>query len=70
MSGKKAFNNTVIQLDVFFDPKIIDPKGNRESGKIMDANYRVIIKNSLLNYFPEVKKRNDPRHDLSYLKSD
>ena len=69
MSGKKAFNNTVIQLDVFFDPKIIDPEGNRESEKIMDANYRVIIKNSLLNYFPEVKKRNDINDAIGLISS-
>ena len=59
LTGKKAFNNTVINLDVFFDPKIIDPNGKRELSEIKEANFRLIIKNSLLNYFPEVKERND-----------
>ena len=42
LTGKKAFNNTVINLDVFFDPKIIDPNGKRELSEIKEAILKLI----------------------------
>ena len=48
-TGKKAFKQTAIKLEIFFDPKIIDPenKGTEETYK--SANYKIVIKNALLN---------------------
>ena len=54
IEGKSAFKSTYIKLNVFFDPSIIDPDGTRDIDEIRFANYRIVLKNSLKNYFPEV----------------
>lgn len=58
-TGKKAFQSTYIEMEVFFDKKIIDPKNTRDTNVIKSANYLSIIKRSLQNYFPDVEKRRD-----------
>ncbi|MAI02765.1 MAG: phosphate ABC transporter, permease protein PstA [Rickettsiales bacterium] len=58
-TGKKAFQSTYIEIEVFFDKKIIDPKNTRDTNVIKSANYLSIIKRSLQNYFPDVEKRRD-----------
>ena len=58
-----------LKLEIFFDPKIIDPenKGTEETYK--SANYKIVIKNALLNYFPSVNKRIDIRDLTNFISS-
>ncbi len=67
--GKKAFVSTQIKLDIFFDSKILDPGNSGKITEIENANYQTLIKASLLNFFPDVKTRNDQRDLLSMISS-
>ena len=53
--GYSAFQQTFIQLDIFFDPAIL----SQES--LTTANYPGVVKQSLRQMFPEVKSRGDKR---------
>lgn len=49
--GYSAFQQTFVQLDVFFDPEILDEQS------LANADYQELVKNSLRVMFPEVKGR-------------
>ena len=68
-TGKKAFKQTAIKLEIFFDPKIIDPENKGTEQTYKSANYKVVIKNALLNYFPSVDKRIDIRNLTNFISS-
>lgn len=55
LNGYKAFYQTSITLDVFFDPAVLDVKDPAS------ANYSALIKQSLRTSFPEVKKRKEKK---------
>lgn len=55
LNGYKAFYQTSITLDVFFDPAVLDVKDPAS------ANYSALIKQSLRASFPEVKKRKEKK---------
>ena len=59
LEGRKAFFNTHIRVNIYFDPSIITPNGNLD--EIKDANFQTLINNSLKEYFPEIKKRKEIR---------
>jgi phosphate transport system permease protein len=61
-SGYKAFQNTFIQIDVFFDP------AEFTNENLATANFPGLIKASLRSMFPEVTSRSDKK-DLYYLVS-
>ena len=54
-NGYTAFQQTFIQLNIFFDPEIL----NREA--LATANYPGLIKKSLRTMFPDAKSRRDKR---------
>ncbi|WP_373501252.1 phosphate ABC transporter permease PstA [Desulfococcus sp.] len=58
--GHTAFQQTFIQLDIFFNPEVLDP--NAPAG----ADYNALIRNALKQEFPEVTGRGDTRQ-LYYL---
>jgi len=51
LNGYKAFFQTAVQINVFFDPAVLNVKDPAS------ANYQSLIKNSLMTDFPDVKKR-------------
>ena len=61
--GYPAFQQTYLQLDVFFDPEILA----RES--LTTADYPGLVKQSLRRMFPEVKGRRDKRMLYSMVSS-
>lgn len=67
--GQSAFKSTYIELNIFFDEKIIDVEGKRDIEDIKFANFRKIITNSLDNYFPEVEKREEKRKLYEFISS-
>ena len=54
-TGYTAFQQTFIQLDVFFDPAIL------RQDALASADYQGLIKQSLRNMFPDVAGRRDKR---------
>jgi phosphate transport system permease protein len=55
--GHSAFTQTHVQLDVFFDPQVIDPAGSRDPEELARANYAQLIRAALEKRFPEATGR-------------
>ncbi len=67
--GYSAFVQTHIELEVFFDPEVIDPEGSRDPAAIGRADFRQIARAPLREIFPEVTGRRDKRALYSILSS-
>ena len=59
--GYSAFTQTHIALEVYFDPAVIDPEGNRDLEAFGRADFRKIARQPLAEMFPEVTSRGDKR---------
>lgn len=57
--GYTAFVQTHIELEVYFDPAVIDPEGKRDLEEISRADFRKIARAPLVKLFPEVTGRRD-----------
>ncbi|WP_417793185.1 phosphate ABC transporter permease PstA [Terasakiella pusilla] len=60
-NGYTGFRQTYVQIDVFMDEGIIDPKGDRDEKALRSADYAKIVRQSLYDKFPEVTARRDKR---------
>ena len=67
--GYTAFVQTHIELEVYFDPAVIDPDGKRDMAEIARADFRKIAREPLRNLFPDVTSRGDRRALDSMLSS-
>ena len=54
-NGYSAFMQTFVQLNVFFDPELLQQES------LASANYQGLVKNSLRDMFPDVKGRREKR---------
>tara|TARA_B100000925_G_scaffold19220_1_gene13188 strand:- start:1488 stop:2747 length:1260 start_codon:yes stop_codon:yes gene_type:complete len=59
--GYTAFQETRIQLPVYFDQEILDPNKTGDWNNIKKANFNGLVKQSLRNLFPEVSGRSNKR---------
>ena len=59
--GYSAFVQTHIELEVYFDPEVIDPDGTRDPALIAQADFRKLAREPLREMFPEVTGRRDKR---------
>lgn len=59
--GYSAFYQTYVQLEVTFDPAVIDPDGTGDPDVIGRANFDGLIKQALRDRFPDVTSRSDKR---------
>ena len=59
--GHSAFVQTFVQLDIDFDPVIIDPDGGRDPQVLSTANYKKLVKQSMQEMFPDVSGRKDTK---------
>jgi len=59
--GYTAFTQTYMQLDIYFDPAILDPDGKGDREPLLRANYGKLVKASLASQFPEVSGRSSKR---------
>jgi phosphate transport system permease protein len=66
MKGVSTFRQSYVQVQVFYDPAIIDPAGTRKPEDIANADYQALIRAALKERFPQVEGRKDTR-DLSRL---
>ena len=55
--GVSALRQAYLQIDVFYDPEIIDPAGNRDPDDLMIADYQSLARASLRERFPTVEGR-------------
>ena len=65
-TGYTAFVQTRVQLDIYFDPQIIDASGTRDVTTLGKADYAALYRNAIRSQFAEVKSRRD-RRELSRL---
>lgn len=66
--GVSVFRQTYIQLDVYFDPAVIDPAGTRKPSDLASADYQALVRAALRERFPQVEGRSATR-ELSRLVS-
>ena len=59
--GYTAFQETRIQLPVYFDQEILDPNNTNDWNNIKKANFNGLVKQSIRNLFPEVSGRSNKR---------
>ncbi len=59
--GYTAFQQTEVKLDIYFDPDVIDPSGERDPTTLSTANYQSLARNALRSHFPEVTGRREKR---------
>jgi phosphate transport system permease protein len=55
--GYTAFVQTEIKLTINFDPSVIDPDGKREHAALSSADYAALIRDALVDRFPEATDR-------------
>jgi phosphate transport system permease protein len=67
--GYSAFFQTYIDLDVYFDPQVIDPQGAGDREQMARADYRKLARAPLRKLFPEVNSRRDKRELYRLLSS-
>ena len=56
-NGIGAFRQTQIQLDVYYDPAVIDPAGTRLPADLQAADYQALVRAALKAKFPDVEGR-------------
>jgi len=64
--GYTAFWQTEVKLDIFFDPEVIDPYGDRDQMTLSTADYQELVRQSLNQMFPEAETPEEQAvvHDL------
>ncbi len=67
--GYTAFVQTHIELEVYFDPALLDPDGERDLRRIGQADFGQIARRALRELFPEVSGRRELRALDSILSS-
>jgi phosphate transport system permease protein len=67
-TGYTAFQQTYMQVDIDFRADVIDPQGTRHESNLRSANYAVLVREALLQHFPDVEGRRD-RRELTRLVS-
>jgi phosphate transport system permease protein len=60
-NGYTAFFETYVELDIYFDPQVIDPSGERDRQILSRADYGFLVKRSVSSLFPEVTQRRAKR---------
>ena len=67
--GLSVFRQAYVQVEVFYDPAIIDPAGSRRQSDLADADYQALIRSSLKQRFPAVEGRRETRELMRLVSS-
>ncbi len=59
--GYTSFRQSYVQLEVFYDPAVIDPDGTRSQETLQLADYNALVRASLRAQFPDVEGRSNLR---------
>src|SRR5262245_45719811 len=68
LKGASSFRQSYVELDVFYDPAVIDAAGTRKPDDIRNADYQALVRAALKERFPQVEGRKNLR-DLGRLVS-
>ncbi|MEY2699507.1 MAG: phosphate transporter permease PstA [Pseudomonadota bacterium] len=68
-AGYGGFFQTMLVLDVRLDAEVIDPAGQRERDVLLQADYGLLLKQSLYGMFPEVTDRQEKRQLSAFISS-
>jgi len=60
-NGYKAFIQSYAKIEVYIDPTIIDPQGQKAAEQLSRADYSALVKSTLRTMFPEVQSRQEKR---------
>ncbi|MFZ9709408.1 MAG: phosphate ABC transporter permease PstA [Steroidobacteraceae bacterium] len=55
--GASVFRQSYVQLEIFFDPDVIDPSGARNPNDLAVADYQSLVRAALRERFPTVEGR-------------
>lgn len=55
--GASVFRQSYLQLEVFYDPEVLDPAGTRRPDDLVTADYQATIRAALRQRFPDVEGR-------------
>src|SRR4249920_720795 len=67
--GWSAFRQTYVQLEVFYDPALLDPDGTGSQAALAQADYSALLKASLRTLFPQVEGRPNLRQLYALISS-
>lgn len=67
--GYTAFQQTYVLLNIYFDPREIDPEGTRDRRTLSRANYNALVRQALRDQFPEPMSNRRERRALTALVS-
>jgi phosphate transport system permease protein len=56
-NGMGAFRQSELELDIYYDPAVIDPAGTRKPDDLHAADYQALIRAALKKKFPDVEGR-------------
>ncbi len=59
--GYPAFTSTKINIEIYFDEKLLDPQGSRKISNIQNSNYGAVLRKSLFATFPNVETKSDKK---------
>ncbi|MCX8049750.1 MAG: phosphate ABC transporter permease PstA [Methylohalobius sp.] len=59
--GWRAFQQTYLALDVYFDPQVIAPDGRLDEESLRQADYESLVRQALRELFPQVEGRTQQR---------
>lgn len=68
-TGLPAFHKTIIQLDITFDPEVLDIDDPKDPAQLRAANYEGLVKEALKTRFPDVSGRSERRRLYSLVSS-
>jgi len=68
--GVSVFRQAYIELEVHFDPAVIDPTGNRRPADLAAADYQSLVRTALLERLPQVEGRRERRELMRLASSD
>lgn len=67
--GYTSFRQSYVQLQVYYDPAVIDSEGTRQTATLAQADYAALVRASLKSLFPEVEGRTNLRQLYSLVSS-
>jgi phosphate transport system permease protein len=59
--GLSVFQQSYVEVEIFYDPEIIDPAGTRNPDDLVTADYQALVREALKARFPKVEGRRDLR---------
>ncbi len=69
-NGYSVFRQAYLEIEIFFDPEIVDPTGIRDPGELALADYGALVRSALRERFPAVDGRQELRELYALVSGD